>query len=453
MMTDGGRRLPWYGWLGVAALGAGEAGLALGLYPVQVLFYLIAWWSYILLVDAWVWKLRGNSLLRDRRWEFLFLAFWSIAVWNLFEVFNLRLRNWFYVNVPAGFVYGALMSVFAYSTVLPGIFETYDLLRAAGIWAGARLPLWKIRPVHRWTLMALGAAMLAAPMAWPAVAYPWIWGFAVLLLDPVCHCLGARSLLGDLERGDPRRILRLLAAGLVCGALWEFWNHWSHTKWIYTVPLFEETKWFEMPPLGFLGFPPFALECYVLVNLLNQVRGGRSWEDLPPPGPEQVGPVATGAGAPRALAAIGVVAALAWNVAVYAAIDRWTVQSYSPELGWVDGVPTEVLRRLESMGVVRPLDVLKRTATPGALADLAAQSNISEGDLQMVRTASRLIDLRGLGAQHYNTLRRLGIASVEDLASQDPERLHARWAAAVGPRAPTLPQVRFWIRAARTAAG
>jgi len=131
-----GRRLPWYGWLGGAALAAGEIGLAWGLYPVQVLFYLIAWWSYILLVDAWVWRLRGHSLLRNRRWEFLVLGYWSIALWNLFEVFNLRLQNWFYVNVPAEFLYGALMSVLAYATVLPGIFETYELLGAAGL-AGA----------------------------------------------------------------------------------------------------------------------------------------------------------------------------------------------------------------------------------------------------------------------------------------------------------------------------
>ncbi len=444
-----GRRLPWYGWLGVVALAAGEAGLALQLYPVQVLFYLIAWWSYILLVDAWVWKLRGDTLLRDRPWEFLRLAFWSIALWNLFEVFNFRLRNWFYVNVPAGFVYGALFSVFAYSTVLPGIFETYHLLRAAGLWSGARARPWRIRPALGWTLLALGTAMLAAPLAWPRLAYPWIWGFAVLLLDPICHRLGARSLLGDLERGDPRRILRLLAAGLICGVLWEFWNTRSHTNWIYTVPFFEETKWFEMPPLGFLGFPPFALECYVLVNLLNHFRGGRSWEDASPPGPEQAGPVATGAGAPRSLAAIGVAAALAWNVAVYAAIDRFTVQSYSPELRWVEGIAPEVIRRLEGVGVTRPLQVLQRTATPNALAQLAAESGVPEGGLREIREASRLMDTRGLGAQHTNTLRRLGITTVGALAAQDPARLHLRWAAAAGPRAPSAAQVRVWVRAAR----
>lgn len=443
MGSGGKRRLPWYGWLGLAALGAGEIGIGLGLYPVRALFYVIAWWSYILWVDAAVWVLRGDSLLRGRPWEFLVLAFWSSALWNLFEIFNFRLQNWFYVNVPVEPAYALLMSAFAFSTVLPGIFETYDLLRAAGFAAGARTPPGPVRPGIRWALMGLGMIMLAAPLAWPRVAYPWIWGFAVLLLDPLCHRLGARSLLGQLERGDPRPLLRLLAAGLICGGLWEFWNYWSHTKWIYTVPFFEESKWFEMPPLGFLGFPPFALECYVLVNLLNRVRGGRSWEDAPP----------GGSGAPRRLLALGVAAAIVWNVAVYAGIDAFTVQSYSPELSWVEGIPGDVVQRLERAGVPRPVEVLRRTATQPALARLAAESGVPEETLRAARAASRLIDTRGLGARHYNTLRRLGITTVEALAREDPASLRARWAAVAGPHAPTLPQVRVWVHAARAAAG
>jgi hypothetical protein len=36
------------------------------------------------------------------------------------------------------------------------------------------------------------------------------------------------------------------------------------TKWTYTVPYFGETKIFEMPVLGYLGFPPFAIECWAM---------------------------------------------------------------------------------------------------------------------------------------------------------------------------------------------
>ncbi|KPK87066.1 hypothetical protein AMJ80_12745 [bacterium SM23_31] len=62
---------------------------------------------------------------------------------------------------------------------------------------------------------------------------------------------------------------RLLLTGLICGLLWEFWNYWAAVKWIYTVPYFPEYKFFEMPVAGYLGFPPFAVECYVIYQLFK----------------------------------------------------------------------------------------------------------------------------------------------------------------------------------------
>ena len=435
------RPLAWYGWVGLFALVAGELGLFLEVFPIQVLFYCIVWWSYILMVDAWVWRKRGHSLLRNRPWEFLVLAFWSVAVWNLFEVFNFRLQNWFYINVPTDFIYGAIFTFFAYATVIPGLFETYDLLRAYRITEHVRMRPWRIRPLGLVLSVGLGLAMLISPILWPQYAYPWVWGFAVFLLDPVCYRLGpsrATSVLGQFERGDPRPFLRLLLAGFICGGLWEFWNFWAYTKWIYTVPFFEDMKWFEMPPLGFLGFPPFAVECYVLVNLLNAFRPGRGWEE----------PQWVGHGAPRRVAILAVAAACLFNVAVYAGIDHFTVQSYIPTLAEMEGVSGDVVKSLSRLGIDSPRDLLKRTITPEGLALLSRQAGITEEELRALRAAARLVDVGGLGAAHYNELRRLGITRVEDLASQDPEVLVVRWRAVSG-HAHTLGQVKSWVRAAR----
>jgi hypothetical protein len=61
----------------------------------------------------------------------------------------------------------------------------------------------------------------------------------------------------------------LLVAGAACGVLWEFWNYWATTRWTYTVPYVGHLKVFEMPVLGYLGFPPFALECYAMFHWLR----------------------------------------------------------------------------------------------------------------------------------------------------------------------------------------
>ena len=435
------RPVPWYGWVGLFTLMTGELGLFLEVSPVQVLFYCIAWWSYIVVADAWVWRKRGHSLLRNRPWEFLVLAFWSVAVWNLFEVFNFRLQNWFYVNVPTDYLYGVIFTFFAYATVVPGIFETYDLLRAYGILERTRMHPRQIHPGGLVLAILIGVVMLLTPILWPRHAYPWVWGFAVFLLDPVCYRLGpsrATSILGQFERGDPRPFLRLLLAGLICGGLWEFWNFWAYTKWIYTVPFFEDTKWLEMPPLGFLGFPPFAVECYVLINLINAFRRGRGWEE-----PQQVGP-----GASRRLMILTVVAACLFNVATYAGIDRFTVQSYIPTLAEMEGVSPNVVNSLSGLGIDSPRSLLTHTATPERLGLLSRQAGLTEDELRTLRAAAQLVDVGGLGAAHYNELRRLGITRVEDLASQDPEVLVVRWMAVSG-HAHTLGQVKAWVRAAR----
>lgn len=436
------RHLPWYGWLGLGMLAAGEVGLLLGWFLVRVAFYFLAWWSYILLADAWVWRRRGHSLLRDRPGEFLVLAFWSAALWNLFEVANFRLQNWFYVNVPAPFPYGFFPTLLAYATVLPGIFETYDLLRAYGLAERVRVRPWRVTPAGLRWLTVVGVAMLAAALLWPPYAYPLIWGFAVFLFDPLCYrspALGPRSLLGQLERGDPRAFVRLLLAGLVCGALWELWNFWAVTKWLYTVPFFEEWKWFEMPPLGFLGFPPFALECYVLVNLLNLRRGGRGWAE-----PDQAGP-----GAPRRWAVTAVAVAMLFNLAAYLGIDRLTVESYLARLEEMEDFPPAWAAALQREGVRFPQELLKRTSGSEGLKALARASGIPQIELNALRDAARLADLKGLGVARRNQLRRMGISSVEALARETPERLTARWQAESGASPPPLPRLTAWVLAAR----
>ena len=117
-------------------------------------------------------------------------------------------------------------------------------------------------------MVVFGAACLLIPLVIPlriaAYLFVLIWVGFVFLLDPVNHRLGLPSLLGDLAEGRRGRFYSLLLSGWVCGWLWEFWNSWAAAKWHYIFPMFQEWKIFEMPAPGFLGFLPFALECFVM---------------------------------------------------------------------------------------------------------------------------------------------------------------------------------------------
>jgi hypothetical protein len=99
-----------------------------------------------------------------------------------------------------------------------------------------------------------------------------------------------------------------LAAGLICGLWWEAWNYFAITKWVYTLPVLNFWKVFEMPLLGFLGFPPFALECAVMYNFLKAL------DDR----------VLT---TPRRQRNAWLIQVAFWLV-MFAAMDAWTVISY-----------------------------------------------------------------------------------------------------------------------------
>ncbi|MBI5586494.1 MAG: hypothetical protein HY892_22005, partial [Deltaproteobacteria bacterium] len=100
MMGAGRSPFPLHGWIGLATLVLSQTALVLRLEPVTTHFYSLIWWPYILTVDGLVYRLRGHSLIKNRKREFLLLIPWSVALWLIFEAFNLVLRNWYYIGVP-----------------------------------------------------------------------------------------------------------------------------------------------------------------------------------------------------------------------------------------------------------------------------------------------------------------------------------------------------------------
>ena len=106
-------------------------------------------------------------------------------------------------------------------------------------------------------LVAAGGVLAVAPVVWPSSLSSGLAG-PYLALDPLLERLGLASLSSEIAARNRRRVWSLLLGGLVCGLLWEFWNFWAAWKWVYSVPFFGSWKMFEMPVLGFLGFPPFA---------------------------------------------------------------------------------------------------------------------------------------------------------------------------------------------------
>jgi len=263
-----------HGWAGLALLVIAEVLMFRGMAPITIYFTPIAWTCYIFLADAAVLAISGHSRLHNEPWRMLQVALLSIPLWMVFEAYNLRLENWVYVGVPKGAA-GVVGYAWSFATITPGIFETADLVEAFG-WFRPTRPIVFSSAAQR-AMMLFGFACLAAPLALPrrtaAYLFALVWIGFFFLLDPINRRLRLPSLLSDFAAGRRGRFYSLLIAGWVCGWLWEFWNYWAAAKWHYIFPLAQQWKIFEMPAPGYLGFLPFALECFAMYVTASRMIG------------------------------------------------------------------------------------------------------------------------------------------------------------------------------------
>jgi hypothetical protein len=392
----------------LAVFAAATAALVLLVDPVLTWYYHLAWWSYIVAVDAVNRRLAGRSLLRDEPRRFLGLAAGSVAWWTLFEAINLRLGNWYYVMDPPALAVRWTAGVVGFATVLPGIVETLRLVENLGWLRSVRVSRLPWSAKKEAAVVALGAACFALPLGWPDLFFPLTWGSFVFLLEPWNRRHAARSFLRDLQEGEAGPFLQTLLAGLVCGLLWETWNYGARMKWIYTVPGFERWKLFEMPLLGFLGFPPFAVECLVVVRAVEAAWARR----------------AARRGARAAISAAAV-AAMVITFVIFRAADRVTVDSFYTPVARLGVVPAPARERLAGLGLESPEKLLRALATPAGRAEWSRRSGLPARELETIGSRVELVMHRGLGEDRARQLQQLGIESVRDLSRWDAVELSA----------------------------
>lgn len=294
--------------LALALWGVGLAAVVGGRRELLLWLYFFSWYPLILFLDGVLYHLKGDSWLLSRPGAFFKMAFWSVSVWLIFEACNLALGNWGYVGVLANPWLRWPGYALAFATVLPGVLFTAQVLAALGAWRGVRGQPLSLPFAWEPLALLLGVAFLILPLVLPHYTFPLVWLAFILLLDPFCRLLGGRSLIQAFLEGERREHLCLLAAGLFTGLWWEAWNYPAAAKWVYTLPVLNFGRVFEMPVLGYLGFLPFALECAVMYNFLEALEGRvlttprrRRWAYL---------------------------AHLAFWVVMFAALDAWTVISY-----------------------------------------------------------------------------------------------------------------------------
>lgn len=215
---------------------------------VDLLRFPLAWAGVLVALDGLArWRTGGSPLRSASDWIAAGAA--SVVFWDVFELVDLRLRNWWYVGVSPNPWARAVFSAVSFATVLPAarlcLAHVPSWKQKAG---GSRLQTYKL---------AAGIAMLAIALAFPKVAFPLAWIF----LWPICEGLAG-----------VRIPLRAMAIGLPLGLIWEALNWKCARGWFYAIPFPAGPKVFEMPLLGYLGYLPFALEAAAALALVDRLR-------------------------------------------------------------------------------------------------------------------------------------------------------------------------------------
>jgi hypothetical protein len=264
---------------GLAILGFGWGTSLAGVEPVRGYWFDFVWAGYILAGDAVVWRRAGRSLLHGGGWRVVALFALSAPLWWAFEIANWRLGNWKYVGTA---IYGGqahlLLKTLSFVFVLPALATSRDLLRSLVRFPhppAVRLPSWTA-PV----LVAVGLICLPLLYLFPDQAYPLVWVAPLLVLDGVADLRRRPNVFALVGEGRAGPVLLIAAAGLGTGILWELWNWGAVPHWDYRIPYLGFLPVFEMPVIGYLGYPPFALVADAFVRTVLGGRGGLTEEPV-----------------------------------------------------------------------------------------------------------------------------------------------------------------------------
>ena len=242
--------------------------------PWQPFFFTCLWLSYIMFTNAITYWRTGSCYVTHHRRGLLVLFPASALFWWYFEYLNRFVQNWYYVGIdelsPTGY---ALMSTLAFSTVLPAVHSTLQLLKSFPqlrcLRLDFRLAIHLATP-HAWMMLVVASLGLMIIPIWPDFTFPLIW-LVPICVFPLLILNNQQTILSGLQGDGWNSAILSMFSALLCGFFWEMWNYRSEPKWIYSIPFVNSFHVFEMPLLGYFGYLPFGLACLFFSDIVKHI--------------------------------------------------------------------------------------------------------------------------------------------------------------------------------------
>lgn len=288
---------PWWGWFGlIIYLGSEYLLWRSRTVPYETELphpeWLYHWsdiplfWGLALLIDGFVYRRSGGkSLVRNYPFEVVGIGVASMGGWMLFEYLNMFVKdNWYY---PCGHIIGdqqfLLYAIVISSGLLPIAFMFYTWFNT--------FPNLKVKynngikiTFPGWlknALIVISLVGLVSAGLFPNFLFFSLWITPALLVALALDKLGIWSPFKFIGEGNWSPVLLFALTYLATGLFLEGENYFQASQtvnpdgaltvithqpafWKYDLPFINDTPHlFEMPLLGFLGYLPFGVYCWL----------------------------------------------------------------------------------------------------------------------------------------------------------------------------------------------
>ncbi len=277
-------KFPIWFWAGVILWGVPIVLLFAKVPEPQWLLYysdLPLFWGFTLLLDGIVYKRTGGrSIIGQHPIEMVGIGSASVSGWMLFEFLNFYVKmNWYY---PFGELiprsYFLLYALIGSSGLLPMAFEWYDLLLTFKVFRKRFSSGWSLS-FPKWLkifLLVMSFAGMFFMGLYPEQLYTTLWLWPVIIFSVLLSLMNIWTPFTPLKQGDWNPLLVFALAYLFQGIAMEGWNYfsgihengeviltYSPAYWAYNIPYVERFHIFEMPLVGYLGYLPFSVYCWI----------------------------------------------------------------------------------------------------------------------------------------------------------------------------------------------
>lgn len=283
----------WF-WVGLVAWGSAMFLLWMkSTRPVWLLHWsdLPLFWGFTLMIDGWVYvRQGGRSLVSEVPQEVVGIGASSVLGWMVFEYLNFFIDdNWYYPwgNIVSREMF-LLYAIVISSGLLPLAFVWYSLFKTIPALRN-RFTLGRKFVLPGWAknviLVSSLTGLLGAGL-FPDYLFFSLWLSPAVLLAVVLNKAKVWTPLDSIGQGNWTPTLLAALTYLAEGVCIEGQNYFSAVHdgqkvlfteapayWQYSLPYVNAYHLFEMPILGFLGYMPFGIYCWVWWIAFATIQG------------------------------------------------------------------------------------------------------------------------------------------------------------------------------------